>query len=120
MSEPSPLDVDLLDEGFDVDAEGTRELIDMYLAQADETLAGLRQAIEAGEADGVRQLAHRLAGSSAVCGVSGMIGPLRALEQQGRACELSEAGSLMTVIVERLQSCRALLVQYLAAKSGHP
>ncbi len=118
MAEESPLDIELLDESYELDEDGLRELIDMYFVQAEETVAGLRTAIRAGEADNVNQLAHRLAGSSAVCGLTAMIGPLRMLQQRGREGQLSDAESFVAAITERLESCRQLLNEYLATTRG--
>ncbi len=118
MTEEPLLDIALLDESFDFDADGTRELIDMYLVQAKEILADLRAAIQASQPDSVSQLAHKLTGSSVVCGVTAMVGPLRMLEMRGRVGELSDADPLVATAAERLESCRRLLDEYLATKSG--
>ena len=117
MTEKSLLDIELLDENAEMGIDGLRELIDMYLAQADETMAGLRTSIKAGKADNVNHLAHKLAGSSAVCGITAMVGPLRTLEQRGRDGQLSDAEQLVAEMTQRLESCRRLLDEYLATKS---
>ena len=115
-SEESLLDVELLDECAAIGVDGLRELIDMYLTKADELLKDLQAAIEVGAADDVKRLAHRLAGSSVVCGVTAMVQPLRALEQRGREGQLSDAGQLFAETVQRLEMCRRLLAEYLAEK----
>jgi HPt (histidine-containing phosphotransfer) domain-containing protein len=114
----SPLDLEILDENAEIGVEGLRELIDMYLAQADETLTSLRTAIATGAAGNVDQLAHKLAGSSAVCGVTAMVQPLRALEQRGREDRLSDADQLLGQTTDQLEICRRLLAEYLAEKGG--
>lgn len=111
-----PLDIELLDESAEVGVEGLRELVDLYFAQATETLVELRKAIMANRPEVVDQLAHKLAGSSAVCGANAVIGPLRALEASGRACDLSHAGQLVARVNERLNLCHRLLDEYLADK----
>ena len=118
MAEESPLDIELLDESYELDGDGLRELIDMYFVQAEETIAGLRKAIRAGDSDNVHQLAHKLAGSSAVCGLTAMVGPLRTLQQRGRERRLADAEPFVATITERLESCRRLLNEYLASKIG--
>jgi HPt (histidine-containing phosphotransfer) domain-containing protein len=120
MTESSLLDMSLLDESAEFGVEDLRELIDMYLAQADETMVGLKRAIGAGESDGVRSLAHKLAGSSAVCGVSGMVEPLRALESMGCEHQLANADQTLAVCMERLALCRQLLAEYLSDKGSPP
>ena len=112
----SLLDTELLDEMAVIKGEGLRGLIDMYLTKADELCKDLQAAIEAGAADEVRRLAHRFAGSSAVCGVTAMVQPLRALEQRGREGKLSDADQLLAQMTERLELSRRLLAEYLAEK----
>jgi HPt (histidine-containing phosphotransfer) domain-containing protein len=112
----SPLDLEILDENAEIGMEGLRELIDMYLTQADETLADLQVAIRTGAAGDVNHLAHKLAGSSVVCGVNIMVPPLRAMEQRGRECRLSDADPLLVQLTERLELSRRLLAEYLAEK----
>ena len=116
----SPLDLEILDENADIGLEGLRELIDMYLTQADEILANLQVAIRTGAAGDVDQLAHKLAGSSAVCGVAAMVKPLRALEQRGREGRLSDADQLLDQTTDQLEICRRLLAEYLAEKKQSP
>jgi HPt (histidine-containing phosphotransfer) domain-containing protein len=118
MIEESPVDIALLDENAELGLDDLRELIDMYFTQADEILAGLRTAINAGAAKDVGELAHKLAGSSAVCGMTAMMAPLRALERQGREGQLSDAKPLMAETTERLDLCRRMLDEYLAEKGG--
>ena len=116
-SEEALLDVELLDENAAIGVDGLRELIDLYLAKADELLNDMQAAIEVGAAEDVKRLAHRLVGSSVVCGVTAMVEPLRALEQRGRDGQLSDADQLLAQTVRRLEMCRRLLAEYLAEKS---
>jgi HPt (histidine-containing phosphotransfer) domain-containing protein len=118
MTEPSLLDMELLDESAEMGMDDLRELIGLYFIQADEIIASLQTAIQDGQSDHVNALAHKLAGSSAVCGIAGMVGPLRTLECRGHEGQLSDADPLMAVITERLESCRRLLEEYLAKKGG--
>lgn len=115
-AEESLLDKEILDENADIGIEGLRELVDMYLTQADEIVSGLQAALQAGEADEVKELAHKLAGSSAVCGVNAMVQPLRTMEQRARDRQLDDADALFAQIVESLDLSRRLLAEYLASK----
>ena len=115
-AEEALLDVELLDENAAIGVDGLRELIDLYLAKADELLNDMQAAIEVGAAEDVKRLAHRLVGSSVVCGVTAMVEPLRALEQRGRDGQLSDASLLLAQTVQQLEVCRRLLAEYLAEK----
>jgi len=117
QSEESPLDMEILNENAEIGMDGLHELIDMYFQQADEILRDLHMAVEAGAAKAVNLLAHKLAGSSIVCGINVMVDPLRALEQRGLENQLSDANPLLTQITERLELSRSLLDKYFAEKS---
>jgi HPt (histidine-containing phosphotransfer) domain-containing protein len=114
--EELPLDIELLDENAEIGMDGLRELLDMYLVQADELMNDLQTAIASGSAKDVDHLAHKLAGSSAVCGVKVMETPLRDLEKKGRSGNLEGADELLNQIADRLELSRRLLAEYLAGK----
>ena len=99
--------------------DGLGELMDLYLTQAKEIMADLRTAIAAGRAEDVKQLAHKLAGSSAVCGVKTIVPPLRALEQQGKEGRLSGADQLLAQANLRLELCEKALADYLQDLRDH-
>ena len=111
--EEPPLDRESLDEISAADPEGVRELIELYLQQAEDTMTRLQAAIDAGVAQDVDRLAHKLTGSSAVCGVTVMLAPLRALEQRGREDRLSDANELLAQVRQRFAVGRRCLAEYL-------
>ncbi|MGD0515994.1 MAG: PAS domain S-box protein [Thermoguttaceae bacterium] len=119
QSDEQLLDMDLLKEMSETGPDGLNELIDLYLTQAKEITADLRTAIAAGAAEDVKQLAHKLAGSSAVCGVKAIVSPLRALEQQGKEGRLSEADQLLAQASLRLELCKKALADYLQDLRDH-
>ena len=112
----APLDRALLDETAELGLEDLHELIDLYLAQADEIMGEIKTAVRTGAAKEVDELAHKLAGSSAVCGVAAMVGPLRTLERLGRDDELAGADQVLAHAMEQLALSRRLLTEYLAEK----
>ena len=115
----TPLDRELLDESAEYGLDDLQELIELYLEQADQLMGGLRTAVQTGAAKQVDELAHKLAGSSAVVGVKAMIQPLRALEKLGREGQLAGSEQLLTDAAARLELCRRLLAEYLAEKGCH-
>lgn len=116
MPNESPLDREILDENAELGIGGLSELIDMYLAQAKEIMQGLKTAIRGGAAQDVRELAHKLAGSSVVCGINVIVGPLRTLEQQGRDGDLSGSEQTYVQAQESLELAERLLAEYMADK----
>jgi HPt (histidine-containing phosphotransfer) domain-containing protein len=111
------LNIELLDETCDLDPEGLGDLITMYLNQADELIEQLQSAVQLSNAEEIERIAHKLAGASAVCGVSSLVAPLRVLEQRGRDNRLTEAVELLDSVVGQLEVCRKLLFEYLKRKN---
>ncbi|MBN1395119.1 MAG: CHASE domain-containing protein [Pirellulales bacterium] len=118
--EQSTLDVESLRDIAEGDPEGAVELIQLYLEQADETMTNLRTAVEAGAADRVNQLAHRLAGASAACGATAMIGPLREMERRGLENQMEDVERLLEDIHRQLEISRRDLRDYIRALVDHP
>jgi len=112
---PFVLDEEALSIVSDQDPEGLRELIDLYLQQADETIPAIHRAIAAGEANNVNALAHRLAGASAVCGAAPLIPPLRELERRGKENQLADAEEILNQVKELLAIGRRCLTDYVKA-----
>ncbi len=56
------------------------DIIAQYLAQAEQTLVELEAAVEDEDQVRASQFAHKLAGSSATCGMNAIVGPLQSLE----------------------------------------
>ena len=96
------------------DPEGTIELIDLYLEQADETMASLRTAIDSGLAEQINQLSHRLAGASMTCGAMAIVPALRELERRGLENELDGADSLLVQLLDQLETTRREMRSYIA------
>jgi HPt (histidine-containing phosphotransfer) domain-containing protein len=71
------------------------ELIDSFLEDAPVLLADLRQALEEGNAPGVRMHAHSLKSNSADFGATRLNALCKELEQRGRNDELDGAEELL-------------------------
>jgi HPt (histidine-containing phosphotransfer) domain-containing protein len=117
-TDESLLDIELLDENVEIGLEGLIALIHEYFIQADELSAGLKKAVSAGSAGDVGHLAHKFAGSSAVCGLKALVDPLRDLEKKGDSKDLQGAEDLLDRISNLMESSRRLLAEYLAEKSN--
>jgi CheY-like chemotaxis protein len=112
-SEPPPVDMERLDEAADGNQEQMRELVDLYLAQADEILSGLDTAIKTGATKDVERLAHKLAGASLACGMTGVANPLRELERQGKEGRLSDPEQPLASANRQLAATRRVLEERL-------
>jgi HPt (histidine-containing phosphotransfer) domain-containing protein len=86
-----PVDFDLLYEAIGNDPEELREILHLYLTQMSRNLGELDKAILDGDFGAVELIAHNCAGTSANCGVSAVVAPMRELERMGRDKQLAEA-----------------------------
>ena len=114
-----PVDIQRLRGVSDRSFEQLRELIELYLVQANDLIQNLRAAIQVGEAESVERLAHELVGASVNCGMTAMVPSLRDLERMGRTRNLSGAENLCTVVSNQLNQIKQFLTGYLESiKAG--
>ncbi len=119
MPDEPLLDLELLAESAETGPEAFSDLVDLYLAQAREVTGRLRSSISAGAAAEVEKLAHKLAGSSAVCGAKAVATMLRTLEKQGGEGRLSQAGELFDNICRQLEKTEQALADYIQDLQKH-
>ncbi len=82
-----PVNLDCLLDMVDDDPIQLREVVAMYLNESTRGMGELWASIQAGDWDQTERLAHRLCGTAAMCGMVGLVAPLRAIEitaQSGR------------------------------------
>ena len=104
-----PVDMDRLREVTDADPEEMRQLIGLYLSEADELMRGLQGAIQVGAASEVSRLAHRLAGASSSCGMTAVVPPLQELQRKTKQGQLSGAERSWAEANRQLESIRRSL-----------
>jgi CheY-like chemotaxis protein len=99
-----PLDLDHLLEAAGGRQDEARALLEVFLLQARQILSSLRPAVQNRNLERIHLLAHKLAGSSASCGATSMLGPLQELEHLARCSALSprEAEALL---LQTTQAC---------------
>jgi HPt (histidine-containing phosphotransfer) domain-containing protein len=85
----SPVDLGHLFEAVGGLEEEARALIAIYSEQASELFERLEAAVTIPAVPEIEHLAHKLAGSSASCGFTALVGPLRDLEHAARSGRLS-------------------------------
>ncbi|MBI5877008.1 MAG: PAS domain S-box protein [Chloroflexi bacterium] len=91
------------------DASFIRRLITAYLAQTEELLPAIRQAIARGDAEALRQSAHKLKGGSASLGVKALAARCLELENLGRAGLTDGAGALAAQAATEYARAKAAL-----------
>ena len=80
------------------DTQLLQELCQIFLEESPKLLQKLRQAVAAGDADGVMRAAHSLKGESSYLGAGGTSQAARQLEEMGRSNDLSRAGETLGVL----------------------
>jgi CheY-like chemotaxis protein/HPt (histidine-containing phosphotransfer) domain-containing protein len=104
-----PVDMARLSEfSGDMD-DGFRELVDLYLTQTTQQLEQLRVAVDGGNAERVKSLAHSCAGASSTCGMVAIVPLLRQLEQLGSENKLAEAPPIFLSVTAEFDRIRTFL-----------
>ena len=116
-SDQEPVDLELLLEITGEQPEMLRQLAHDYLEQAEEILSRVVLAIERRSSGEVRQLAHKLGGSSASCGMRAIVGSMKRLEQIEVTSQFSLARDLLRDAVHQLAAIRRFLIRYF---DSHP
>ena len=111
----APVNLDRLLEITGHDTEMFRQIVHEYLEQAEEILSAMVLAIEALSAERIRDLAHKLCGSSDSCGMQAIVPPLRRLERLGQAAQFDRAHEIHQDAVRQLNRIR----RFLASQPGN-
>jgi len=101
-----PLDTGRLAEIAGGDEGFARELIALFIEDAESHLATLVEAIEGGKAEVVKEIAHTLKGSASNVGAEPIRGLAYELEQHGRNCELGGVEPLVAAMRGELERVR--------------
>ena len=112
--EDDPINMSRLLDFTGGDRDNLRELVALYLSQTGEQLAQIKAAVQAGEVQEVRRLAHSCAGASATCGIRRLVVLLRELEREGFEGKLTSAPQLSQQADEEFERIRHFLEAYLA------
>jgi CheY-like chemotaxis protein len=86
------------------DEELLRDLCHIFLEESPKLLEKLRQAIAAGDVDGVMHAAHSLKGEAGYLGADGTSQAARQLEQMGHNKDLSQARPTLAVLEREIAS----------------
>ena len=90
------------------------EILEVYLRQTTANLTNLEGAIAEGNAMEVDSIAHNCAGTSANCGITALVEPLRKLERMGREGSLNGATALGLEVSSEFERVKTFLLANLA------
>jgi two-component system sensor histidine kinase/response regulator len=99
------------------DLKELETLAHMYIEQSIQAHESLKAALDAGLAEEVEQIAHRWRGSSATCGIAGLVPLLTQLERCGLECKVDEARALFAQVTDRLSEIRGIIEARLLASA---
>ncbi|RMH69745.1 MAG: Hpt domain-containing protein [Gemmatimonadetes bacterium] len=108
------LDMDVINDLIELgdgDTEFITDLIQTFLTDAEETIPQLKAAIEAGDAEKIRRIAHSLKGASANIGGIGIAEVGEQIEQKGRDGDLAGVATLFEEFMHRYEQTQAELRQ---------
>jgi HPt (histidine-containing phosphotransfer) domain-containing protein len=108
----SPVDMEIFRE-IAGNEERMPEMARRYTEQAREHLEKLQKAITAGIAADVKTLAHKVGGSSAMCGMNAMVVLLRELERMGYAGQLADADCVFARVEQEFARIKAFFADNL-------
>jgi len=93
------------------DEKGLRDLLHVFLDDAERQLAGLRDAVAGSRARDLQRFAHTLAGASGNVGMPRLLPPLRELERMGREGHFGGAHTQVEVVAAELLRIRTTLAR---------
>ncbi len=108
----SAVDMDRLLEMAGHEPNELRYIVGMYLIESERVMDELSASVQAGDWDETQRLAHRLAGTSASCGMAAMVPPLRQLEITARVGRWSRNQALLLEARHQQQRVSACLEGY--------
>ena len=114
MQATGPLDLDLVGELKDIMAEGFVTLVDSYQRDSAQRLAGMQEALAAGDRGQLRQLAHSLKGSSSNLGAVQVTALCIALE----GCVAESAPADLQALIDELNKAHVTAIDALRAISA--
>ena len=109
-----PIDMQRLRDVSGDTPEYLREIVGLYLSEASALIPQLQTAVQAGQAEKIERLAHRLVGASANCGIISVVAPLRELERMGRSHRLDGAERLSTSVSDQFELVEQFLTSLLS------
>jgi two-component system, sensor histidine kinase and response regulator len=106
-----PSDLTMLQDQLGSDRDSVPAIITMYLNEAPQHVAQIAAAVASGDASALRQVAHRLRGSSQIVGARLISSFCQQLEDCGHRKDLAPTGGMLSGLEEALKQTLPLLEQ---------
>jgi two-component system sensor histidine kinase/response regulator len=108
-----PVNLKRLHEAMGDEPEEFGEILEIYLTQMSKSIRDMEAAVTSAKANALELIAHNCAGTSANCGMTVLVAPLRELERMGREQRLTGAGILVETIGEEFERVKIFLEENL-------
>jgi HPt (histidine-containing phosphotransfer) domain-containing protein len=110
MTNELPIDFDQLKLVSNNDPYDLEFLVSIYLRETEKELTRLEAAVQSANAQEVYRLAHANAGTSQSYGMLAVVAPLKQLETDARAGNLSNAAALLAETESQFQRMQTFLL----------
>ncbi len=107
-----PVDLFRLQQIAGEDLHDLRDVVDLYMHEADDLMVSLREAVRTESLLEVRGLAHRLGGASAMCGMVGMVDPLAMLERHVETSGRNQKEGWLREAARQKERIQAYLIEH--------
>jgi signal transduction histidine kinase/DNA-binding response OmpR family regulator/HPt (histidine-containing phosphotransfer) domain-containing protein len=108
-----PVDIERMFLAMGDEPEERQEILEIYLAQMEDSLKKLNAAITIDDAREINLIAHNCVGVSANCGMIAVVAPLRELERMGREGQLIGTAQLGAEVDREFRRIRIFLQEQL-------
>jgi HPt (histidine-containing phosphotransfer) domain-containing protein len=108
----SPIDVTRFHQVLGDTRDEYSEILAEYFDQMNDSLQRLDAAVTTHDHREVEMISHRCVGTSATCGMTAVVAPLRELESAGRAACLDDARPLFEKVKAGFENIYAFLSDY--------
>jgi HPt (histidine-containing phosphotransfer) domain-containing protein len=108
----SPVDLDRMHDAMGDEPTQFSETLNLYLETTSQSFEKLEAAMSSGDCSEIESIAHSCGGSSAVCGMTAVVGPLRELEVAARAGDLSNAARAVAQAKQEFERLQTFLKEH--------
>jgi HPt (histidine-containing phosphotransfer) domain-containing protein len=109
------INMEYLSDIINGDEELQKELVGLYLCQMTGDLVKLKKALSMRDGSEVKQLAHRMIGGSAACGIMTLVESLRKLEYLAEEGQLTKIPSILSQVENQFMHTSLFLQELISA-----
>ena len=112
LIDASPVDLDRMHGAMGDEPNQFSETLNLYLETISQNLGQLEASLALGNRNEIESIAHGCAGTSAVCGMTAVVGPFRELEVAAREDNLTKAPRALAQAKQEFERLQTVLNEY--------